>query len=412
LLILAKKLGMFNCKYTILISFFLLPFIGSAQKTGTVVIESKTPIQVTTGAQKTKEYLPLLAGKRVALLVNQTSLINNTHLADSLIRLGVKIKKVFTPEHGFRGSMDAGEGVATTKDAKTGLLLVSLYGDKKKPTAADLADVDIVVYDIQDVGVRFYTYISTLHYMMEACAENKKPLVILDRPNPNGYFVDGPVLDKAFSSFVGVDPVPVVYGLTAGEYASMVNGEGWLAKGLKCSLTVIKCDGYAHDDYYTLPVKPSPNLPNMTSVYLYPSLCFFEGTGISVGRGTDKPFQVVGSPLLTDARYSFTPKSMEGAKSPLYKDKLCNGYDLTTYGEMIMKYEKRINLYWLIDLYKKYPNPKEYFNDYFNSLAGNDALKLQIEAGMSEDNIRDSWQPKLKAYKDIRKKYLLYKDFS
>ena len=398
-------------KHFLILCSLLYSHFCFAQKATQLNSDTKTQSEITVGANKTKSYLPLLTGKNVALLVNQTSVINKTSLVDSLLKLGVSIKKVFCPEHGFRGSNDAGEDVANSKDPKTGIPIVSLYGDKKKPSKADMTDIDIVVYDIQDVGVRFYTYVSTMHYMMEACAENKKQLIILDRPNPNGYFVDGPVLDKAFTSFVGLDPVPVVYGLTIGEYAKMVNGEGWLTNKAVCNLTVITCDGYNHNDYYSLPVKPSPNLPDMKSVYLYPSLCFFEGTVISVGRGTDKPFQVVGHPSLPEGKYSFTPKITQGAKSPLYMDKVCKGYDLSNYGEMIMRYEKRINLFWLIDLYKKYPNKKEYFNNYFNTLAGNDALKLQIEAGMSEENIRDSWQAKLTEYKKIRKKYLLYKDF-
>ena len=398
-------------KHFLILCSLLYSHFCFAQKATQLNSDTKTQSEITVGANKTKSYLPLLTGKNVALLVNQTSVINKTSLVDSLLKLGVSIKKVFCPEHGFRGSNDAGEDVANSKDPKTGIPIVSLYGDKKKPSKSDMTDIDIVVYDIQDVGVRFYTYVSTMHYMMEACAENKKQLIILDRPNPNGYFVDGPVLDKAFTSFVGLDPVPVVYGLTIGEYAKMVNGEGWLTNKAVCNLTVITCDGYNHNDYYSLPVKPSPNLPDMKSVYLYPSLCFFEGTVISVGRGTDKPFQVVGHPSLPEGKYSFTPKSTQGAKSPLYMDKVCKGYDLSNYGEMIMRYEKRINLFWLIDLYKKYPNKKEYFNNYFNTLAGNDALKLQIEAGMSEENIRDSWQAKLTEYKKIRKKYLLYKDF-
>ncbi len=401
---------MFTKHFLILCSLLYSNFC-TAQNYTHLIPDTKNQQEITVGANNTKSYVPLLTGKRVALLVNQTSVINKTSLVDSLLKLGVNIKKVFCPEHGFRGSNDAGEDIPNSKDKKTGIRIVSLYGDKKKPSRSDMADIDIVVYDIQDVGVRFYTYVSTLHYMMEACAENKKQLIVLDRPNPNGYFVDGPVLDKAFTSFVGVDPVPVVYGLTIGEYAKMLNGEGWLPNKAICNLTVIVCDGYNHNHYYTLPIKPSPNLPDMKSVYLYPSLCFFEGTVISIGRGTDKPFQVVGHPSVSDGRYSFTPKSTSGAKSPLYMDKVCKGYDLSNYGDMIMRYEKRINLFWLIDLYKKYPNKKEYFNNYFNTLAGNDELKLQIEAGMSEDNIRDSWKTKLNEYKIIRKKYLLYKDF-
>ncbi|MCX6295522.1 MAG: DUF1343 domain-containing protein, partial [Bacteroidetes bacterium] len=278
----------------------------------------KTINDLKVGADRTTEYLPLLKGKTVAVVANQSSLIKNTHLVDSLISIGVNVKKVFCPEHGFRGLVDAGENVANVKDPKTGLSIISLYGKNKKPSTADLKDVDIVIFDIQDVGVRFYTYLSTLHYVMEACAENNKQLIVLDRPNPNGYYIDGPVLEDAYKSFLGLHPVPIVYGMTIGEYAQMINGEGWLKAGVKCKLKVIPIVGYTHKDLFELAVRPSPNLPNMSSVYLYPSLGLFEGTIVSVGRGTDLPFQVIGHPTLTKTNYTFTPQPKPGAMEPKY----------------------------------------------------------------------------------------------
>ncbi len=395
---------------TFLCALLLLSGFAKAQIFAQDVTE-KHPASVRTGADQTEKYLPLLKDKQVAIVGNQTSLIRKTHLVDSLLKLNVKIKKIFCPEHGFRGTGDAGAKVQTQTDEKTGLPLLSLYGKNFKPKDADLKDVDVVLFDLQDVGARFYTYISTLHYVMEACAENQKPLIVLDRPNPNGYFIDGPVLEEKYKSFVGMHPVPVVYGMTMGEYARMINGEGWLNKGEICHLTVITLDSYSHRDYYELPVKPSPNLPNMSSIYLYPSLCFFEGTVVSVGRGTDKPFQVFGYPNMFNAKYSFTPHSVPGAENPPYKDKECKGYDVSQYGDIFMRYNKKLYLFWLITSYRLADDKEHFFNDYFNKLAGTDELMKQIKEGKEEADIRKSWEPAIKKFKETRKKYLLYKDF-
>ncbi len=364
------------------------------------------------GAERTERYLTILKNKKIAVLANQSSLIGNTHLVDSLIKLSIDVKKVFCPEHGFRGDADAGEQIKNYKDPKTHLPVISLYGASKKPSVKDLTGIDYLIFDLQDVGVRFYTYISSLKYVMEACAENEVKLIVLDRPNPNGFYIDGPIREEAFSSFVGIAPIPVVHGLTVGEFAKMANGQGWLANGKICELTVITCENYSHRDYYTLPIYPSPNLPTMTSVYLYPSLCFFEGTAVSLGRGTNKPFQQIGYPNLSGTEYSFTPVSTPGAsKNPPYKDQLCKGYDLTDYGETMVKLEKKINLFWLIELYKGYPDKDKFFTSYFNKLAGNSTLKEQIIAGKTEDEIRASWQAGIDEYKRMRKRYLLYQDF-
>jgi len=367
---------------------------------------------IITGSEQLEKYLPAIKDKNVAILANHTSLIGETHLVDTLLKAGVKISKVFCPEHGFRGTADAGEKVKNYKDKKTGLPIISLYGANKKPKPADLKGIDVVIFDMQDVGARFYTYISTMHYMMEACAENKVKFVVLDRPNPNGFYVDGPVLEKEFTSFVGLHPVPIVHGCTVGEYAQMINEEGWLANKVKCDLSVVSCKNYHHKDFYPLPVKPSPNLPNMSAVYLYPSVCLFEGTIVSVGRGTEKPFQVIGFPGLPDAPDTFTPKSTPGAsKNPPYENVLCNGFDISLFGETYMKTSKKLYLFWLMDLYKNAPDKTTFFNTYFNNLAGNSKLKEQIISGTSEEEIKKSWEPALSEYKKIRKKYLLYPDF-
>ena len=372
----------------------------------------KASVEIKTGADQTEQYLSLIKGKSVAVVANQTSVIGKMNLVDTLLSLGVRVKKIFSPEHGFRGNSDAGEDVKSHKDKKTGLLVISLYGKNNKPMPSDLKDVDLVIYDIQDVGVRFYTYVSTLHYVMEACAENNKQLILLDRPNPNGYYIDGPVLEEKYKSFVGLHPVPIVYGMTIAEYAMMINGEGWLKGKIKCNLKCILLQGYNHNSFYELPVKPSPNLPNMCSVYLYPSLALFEGTIVSVGRGTDTPFQVIGHPKLQNAKYTFTPKSIRGAsKDPMYNGQLCYGYDLKDFGEMFIKNSKSLYLYWLQGTYRDTPDKSKFFNDYFNSLAGNSTLKQQIIDGTSEENIKRSWESDIKKFKEIRKKYLLYKDF-
>lgn len=368
-----------------------------------------THAQLQTGAEQTKQYLPLIQGKTVALVVNPTSVIGNTHLVDSLQNLGVKIKAIFAPEHGFRGDQEAGAHIESGIDKKTKLPVISLYGNHKKPTKKDLEGVQMVIFDIQDVGARFYTYISTLHYVMEACAENKIPLMVLDRPNPNGHYTDGPVLDTAFRSFVGMHPVPVVHGMTVAEYAQMINGQKWLAKGLQCTLYTIKCTNYTHATLYSLPIKPSPNLPTMESIYLYPSLCFFEGTDVSVGRGTDKPFECIGRPDFEKGSYQFTPKRIAGvAENPPYMGQQCKGLLLTDFGRSFMPINQGLYLEWLIDFYKESPNKEKYFNNFFDKLAGTDELRKQIVAGKTAAEIQESWKAKLTTYNTMRKKYLLY----
>ena len=365
------------------------------------------------GAERTEVYLPLLQNKRVALVVNQTSTIGDTHIADALLHQGVQVVKVFAPEHGFRGKADAGEKVSNSRDVKTGLPIVSLYGKNKKPNAEMLAGIDAVIFDIQDVGARFYTYISTMHYVMEACAENNIEVLVFDRPNPNGHFVDGPVLDLAYQSFVGMHKIPIVHGMTVGELAKMINGEGWLANGLRCRLTVIPCEGYDHETFYELPIKPSPNLPNSHSIYLYPSLCLFEGTAISVGRGTDQQFQVIGDPKLYGYPFRFTPVSKSGAKYPKHENKTCYGQDLSTLSLEALRAERQFNLSYLLDIYKAYPDKATFFNknNFFDKLAGNATLQNQIKSGMTESQIRDSWRYELDYFKYKRKNYLLYPDF-
>lgn len=360
------------------------------------------------GAARMPEYMPLLTGKRVAVVTNQTGMVGSTHLVDTLRTRGIDVVKVFAPEHGFRGDADAGEHVKSGKDARTGLPLVSLYGANKKPTPDQLADVDLLLFDIQDVGVRFYTYISTLHYVMEAAAENGKPVVVLDRPNPNGFYVDGPVLDMAHASFVGMHPVPLVHGMTVGEYAGMINGEGWLKNGVKCDLHVITCAGWDHQQWYELPVRPSPNLPNASAVYLYPSLGLFEGTIVSVGRGTDKPFQCIGYPGCPIGRFTFTPRSMPGAKDPPYRDRTCTGLDLQEYGAFRSRMDERINLDWLIGMYAEAKDRAGFFVPFFDKLAGGPKLREQVVAGMDAAAIRASWREDLERFRSVRSNYLLY----
>jgi uncharacterized protein YbbC (DUF1343 family) len=366
--------------------------------------------EIIVGAARLDAYLPIIKNKKIALVVNQTSMINQTHLADSLLSLGIKIEKIFSPEHGFRGKADAGEKVKDGIDLKTGIPLISLYGKNKKPSENHLNNVDLVIFDIQDVGARFYTYISTMHEVMEACAENGVAFMVLDRPNPNGNYVDGPVLKKEFSSFVGKHPVPVVHGMTIGEYAKMINGQSWLANGIQCDLKVITCEHYDHDKPYFLPIKPSPNLPNNRAIYLYPSLCFFEGTVASAGRGTNTQFQVYGHPDFEKGSYSFTPISRDGAKNPKHKDKTCNGYDLSTINMEELHQAKALNLNYLVDFYNNFPDKENFFikNSFFDKLAGGSELKKQIIAGKSVAEIRASWQEDLNAYKQMRKQYLLY----
>lgn len=368
---------------------------------------------VSVGAAHLEEYLPSLENKKVAIVGNQSSMIGAKHLVDSLLTLNVNIVKVFSPEHGFRGKADAGEKVKSGVDSKTGLPIISLYGSNKKPKVEQLAGVDIVLFDIQDVGARFYTYISTLHYVMEACAENEVELIVLDRPNPNGHYVDGPVLDLKYKSFVGMHQVPIVHGMTVGEYAQMINGEQWLPNDLKCDLKVVKCKGWNHQQFYKLPIKPSPNLPNMLSIYLYPSLCLFEGTVVSVGRGTTTPFQIVGHPGFEKDSFSFQPTPVDGAKHPKLENELCYGIDFTAMGLNVIQKQNQIHLGWLIQFYKKLNLGQQFFlkNNFINLLAGSNILQNQIIAGKSEVEIRESWKDGLAEFKEKRKKYLLYIDF-
>jgi len=369
--------------------------------------------KIIVGAEQTQAYLPLIKEKNIAMVVNQTSLIGKKHLVDSLLSLHIKIKNIFAPEHGFRGDHSAGEKVNSTIDAQTGLPIISLYGSHKKPTADDLKNVDVVIFDIQDVGARFYTYISTLHYVMEACAEQNIVLIILDRPNPNGHYVDGPVLDMKFKSFVGMHPVPVVHGMTVGEYAQMINGEKWLSNGAQCKLKIINIQNYTHDSMYQLPVRPSPNLPTMEAIYLYPSLCFFEGTNYSVGRGTNKPFECVGKPENKVGDYHFTPKSIPGiADHPPQEGKDCKGFLLSKFAKNYVRDSGKLYLFCLIDLYKNDSAKTTFFTNFFDKLAGSDELRKHIEAGMSEGEIRNYWKKDLEKFKLIRKKYLLYPDFT
>jgi len=366
--------------------------------------------EIVLGAEQFELYLPLLEGKRVAVVGNQTTQIKGTHLVDTLLQLNVNVVKVFSPEHGFRGNADAGEKVKDGKDPATGLTVTSLYGNHKKPTPDDLKDVDVVVFDIQDVGTRFYTYISTMHYVMEAVAENEKTLIVLDRPNPNGFYVDGPILEEEHSSFIGMHPIPVVHGLTIGELANMINGEGWLKEGLQCPLTVIPCLNYTHQSRYSLPVAPSPNLPNMNAIYLYPSLCFFEGTVVSVGRGTAMPFQIYGHPAIEDRYFSFIPKSGPGAKKPKLEGEICHGINLGVYAITMAKYYGGININWIVKTYNASPDKANFFksNGYIHLLAGTDDFKKQIIAGATAEEIKATWQDGISAFKLQREPYLLY----
>lgn len=364
------------------------------------------------GADRTLAYLPLLKGKAVAVLTNQSGMIGTTHLVDSLVSLKVNVVKVFAPEHGFRGDADAGEHVKDGKDLRTGLNVISLYGTNKKPKPDQLAGVDVILFDLQDVGARFYTYISTLHYVMEAAAESKKQVIVLDRYNPNGFYVDGPVLDPSFSSFVGMHPVPIVHGMTIGEYARMINGEGWLKGRVVCALEVITCSNYTHDMEFAPPIPPSPNLPNAASVWLYPSLCLFEGTSVSVGRGTDKPFQCIGYPGCPVGEYHFIPKSLPGAKQPPYLGKECTGMDLQEFGMIQARMDRKLNLQWLLEMYREAPDKSKFFNPFFVKLAGGSELREAIIAGNDEATIRATWKPGLEAFMKMRAKYLLYPDFA
>lgn len=409
-------------KNTVLLFVLTILSCGSNSKKETpelveFITETKTEPSVIVGANQTENYLPLLQNKRLGVVANQTSVIfkskdqlRYTHLVDSLLKLNIAVKKVYAPEHGFRGKADAGELIKDGLDTKTGIPIISVYGKSKKPTKAQLNGIDIMLFDIQDVGARFYTYISHLHYIMEACAEANLPVLILDRPNPNGHYIDGPILELKHKSFIGMHPIPIVHGMTIGEYAQMINGEGWLNNDIKCNLTVIPVKHYNHQKPYSLPIKPSPNLPNDTAINLYPSLCFFEGTNVSVGRGTNKQFQIMGSPFnrLKRFYYHFTPQPNEGAKHPKHKGKICYGYDLSQHEKL-----NTLNLDWLLDFYsanKKHSPNEVFFTSFFTKLAGTKKLQKQIEDGFNEDDIKASWQEGLEAFKKMREPYLIYED--
>ena len=365
---------------------------------------NQTNNDVITGAAQVDYYLPLLVGKNIALVANQTSVVLQVHLVDTLLSRGINISKVFAPEHGFRGEADAGASIDNIIDTKTGLPIFSLYGKNKKPSKEFLEDVDMVVFDIQDVGARFYTYISTLHYVMEACAENSIPVLVLDRPNPNAHYVDGPVLDTAFKSFVGMHPIPIVHGMTLAEYAQMINGEYWLKDSVQCELYWQGMKNYNHQKSYDLPIKPSPNLPNSQSIALYPSLCLFEGTDVSIGRGTSQQFQVIGSPKLDSCFYSFTPISGQGAKYPKHENKDCYGWDLRD-----IEVQNKVDLEYLIEAHRQYkPKGIRFFNSFFDKLAGSSQLRIQIESGWTSDQIKETWKDGLDAFKKKRQLYLIY----
>lgn len=365
--------------------------------------QDPTPKTVQCGADQLDKLLPLLKGKKVALVVNHTSLVGSTHLADTLKNLGVNIVKIFGPEHGFRGDAADGELVNDSVDVKTGIPAISLYGKNKKPSAQQLSNVDLLIFDIQDVGTRFYTYISTMHYVMEACAESNKKLIILDRPNPNA-FVDGPINEKPGQSFVAMHAIPIAHGLTVGELARMINGEGWLTNKISCELEIINVQNWKRSDGYSLPVKPSPNLPNDQAIKLYPSLCLFEGTVISLGRGTPYPFQVLGNPELKNMSFEFTPVTIKGvAVKPPHENKRCYGIDLRE-----VEVKRNIDLSYLITMYQAYPEKEKFFIPYFDILAGTLTLKQQIKDGLTEEQIRDSWKKGLEEFKAKREKYLMY----
>lgn len=388
----------------ILFTAHIPSYSNSIQNVTKIKTSENHPIR--TGADNYEKYLPLLKNKKAGIVTNQTGILTNkTHLVDFLLEKKIAIQTIFAPEHGFRGTADAGEHIVDGKDAQTGLSIISLYGDNKKPKPAQLAGIDVMIFDLQDVGARFYTYISSLHYVMEACAENGIPLIILDRPNPNGSIVDGPLLEKEFTSFVGMHPIPLLHGMTIGEYGKMINGEKWLKNAAQCKLTVIPCVNYNRKMQYSLPVKPSPNLPNDQSINLYASLCFFEGTNVSVGRGTEKQFQIYGSPFLAknNFTFTFTPKPNFGAKDPVHNGKECFGEDLSSYPKLT-----RLELKWLIKAYQNTGDKTKFFNSFFTKLAGTKKLQTQIENGTPESKIRQTWQKDLTSFKKMRTKYLIY----
>ena len=370
--------------------------------------------KILVGASQFQKYLPLIKDKKVGIVANQTTVVNRTHLVDSLLSIGIEVELVFSPEHGFRGKADAGEKINDEIDESTGLSIVSLHGkSRRKPSSQILAEIDVMIFDLQDVGVRFYTYISTMHYVMEACAENNIPLIVLDRPNPNGFYVDGPILRKKYKSFIGMHPVPIVHGMTVGEYAQMINGEKWLKDSVQCNLKVIECVNYDHSMKYKLPIPPSPNLPNMMSVYLYPSLCLFEGTTVSIGRGTPFPFQVYGAPYIKTTTFDFKPKPSFGAKNPKQNGVKCFGEDLRMFDTAFFFNDPMLNFDWLISAFSSSKNEPYFFlkNGFFNLLTGNFTIRKMIEQGRSENELRLSYRDELEEFYEIRNKYLLYEDF-
>ena len=395
-------------KNTVLFSVLLMCYCNSlkaqSKKESKDVASISRMKLIKTGADNYTEYLPLLAGKKIGIVTNPTGILGNkTHLVDFLLDQKVALEKIFAPEHGFRGTADAGEHIVDGKDSQTGLPIISLYGENKKPKPEQLTNLDIIIFDIQDVGARFYTYISSLHYIMEACAEQKIEVIVLDRPNPNGNIIDGPTLEIKNTSFVGMHPIPLLHGMTIGEYAKMINGEKWLLNGIQCNLTVIPCLNYKREMTYSLPVKPSPNLPNDQSINLYASLCLFEGTNVSVGRGTEKQFQIYGSPFLPKSKFKFTPKPNFGSKDPVFKNQLCFGEDLSNIPKV-----KQLELKWLLKAFNKTKEKSSFFNAFFIKLTGTQKLQEQIEANLSEVEIRKSWQKGLNDFKEMRKKYLIY----
>jgi len=397
-----------NTYFLLFFLFFFSLFSCGQSKTSKLQVDKVSFLEIISGAQQTSQYLKLIAGKNVAVVANQTSVIfkgknSYTHLIDSLLSHKIHVSKVFSPEHGFRGNTDAGEKVIDGIDVKTEVAIVSLYGSNKKPTKEQLTAIDVVVFDIQDVGVRFYTYISTLHYVMEACAEQGIPVIVLDRPNPNGQYIDGPTLEMEHKSFVGMHPIPLVYGMTIGEYAQMINGEHWLKNNMKCDLTVIPLRNYTHNSEYSLPLRPSPNLPNDKAINLYPSLGFLEGTIINAGRGTENQFQQYGAPFFPKSEFMYTPHPNFGSKNPKHNGKICYGVNLSTVERL-----SYVNIEWLIDAYNKTPKTEQFFGATFTIHAGTTELENQIKKGFSAKKIHNSWQPKIEEFKKIRKKYLLY----
>lgn len=399
------KLPKIRLKYTLILTLCFSFLQGQS-------FRLKSPDSLVIAADRPGAYLASLYSKKVGLVVNHSStLVDGQHLVDFLLENKIDVQRIFSPEHGFRGEASAGAKVESGKDPKTGLPVISLYGKRRKPLPEDIQGLDLIVFDIQDVGARFYTYISTLSYVMEAAAENQIPVLILDRPNPHGYYIDGPVLNLKHRSFVGMHPVPVIHGMTVGEYARMVNGEAWLLGGVKCDLEVVPCLNYDHRTAYELPIKPSPNLPNANAVSLYPSLCFFEGTPVSVGRGTDWPFQIIGAPWFTEYADRFTPEDRPGAANPPHEGVLCKGFKLTDFAESYMDGLGELYLYWLVEAYNMSPDKENFFKPFFTLLAGSTELQAQIESGMQPEEIRASWQSDLQAFQQIRRRYLLYSDF-